>query len=44
MAERAPEPPVVATEHDAVGVARLNRPEARNALSPALMEELVAVV
>ncbi|MBA2630876.1 MAG: enoyl-CoA hydratase/isomerase family protein [Thermoleophilaceae bacterium] len=26
--------------HDAVGVARLNRPEARNALSPGLMEEL----
>jgi enoyl-CoA hydratase/carnithine racemase len=38
------EPVVLAERRDAVGVARLNRPEARNALSPELMEELAALV
>lgn len=38
------EPPVVAEKRDAVGIARLNRPEARNALSPELMEALVGLV
>jgi len=31
---------IVAETHGAVGLARLNRPDARNALSPELMEEL----
>jgi enoyl-CoA hydratase/carnithine racemase len=38
------EPVVLAERRDAVGVARLNRPEARNALSPELMEELAVLV
>jgi enoyl-CoA hydratase/carnithine racemase len=33
---------IVAEVRDGVGIARLNRPEARNALSPELMEELAA--
>jgi enoyl-CoA hydratase/carnithine racemase len=40
----AADPPVLAERRDAVGVARLNRPDARNALSPELMEELAAIV
>jgi len=35
---------VVAEQRGAVGLARLNRPDARNALSPELMEELAAVL
>jgi enoyl-CoA hydratase/carnithine racemase len=35
---------VLAETRGAVGLARLDRPEARNALSPELMEELAAVV
>ena len=36
---------VVLAERDgAVGIARLNRPDARNALSPELMERLVQIV
>jgi enoyl-CoA hydratase/carnithine racemase len=38
------EPVVLAERRDAVGVARLNRPEARNALSPELMDELAGLV
>jgi enoyl-CoA hydratase/carnithine racemase len=38
------EPLVVAERREAVGVARLNRPEARNALSPELMHELVDIL
>jgi enoyl-CoA hydratase/carnithine racemase len=38
------EPLVLSERRDAVGVARLNRPEARNALSVELMEELAALV
>ena len=34
---------VVSETRGAVGLARLNRPEARNALSPELMEELAAL-
>jgi enoyl-CoA hydratase/carnithine racemase len=34
---------VLAETRGPVGVARLNRPEARNALSPALMEELAEI-
>ena len=37
-------PPVIAERDGAVGIARLNRPEARNALSPELMELLAAQV
>jgi enoyl-CoA hydratase len=37
-------PSVLAERRDAVGIATLNRPEARNALSPDLMEELAAQV
>jgi enoyl-CoA hydratase/carnithine racemase len=40
----AAEGPVLAERREAVGVARLNRPDARNALSPDLMEELAAMV
>jgi enoyl-CoA hydratase/carnithine racemase len=40
----AAEPPVLAEQREAVGVARLNRPESRNALSPELMEELAGTV
>jgi enoyl-CoA hydratase/carnithine racemase len=40
----AAEQPVIAERDDAVGIARLNRPEARNALSAELMEELAALV
>jgi enoyl-CoA hydratase/carnithine racemase len=40
----AAEPLVLAGVADGVGVARLNRPDARNALSAELMEELAAVV
>jgi len=36
--------PVIAERDEAVAIARLNRPEARNALSPELMEELAALV
>jgi enoyl-CoA hydratase/carnithine racemase len=35
---------VVAERRDAIGVATLNRPEARNALSPELLDELLAQV
>jgi enoyl-CoA hydratase/carnithine racemase len=35
---------VLAEQRGAVGLARLNRPDARNALSPELMEELAALV
>jgi enoyl-CoA hydratase/carnithine racemase len=35
---------VLAETRDAVGIARLNRPEARNALSPELMEELISTL
>jgi enoyl-CoA hydratase/carnithine racemase len=38
------EPPVLGEKRDAVGIARLNRPEARNALSPDLMAELAGLV
>ncbi|MBA2505084.1 MAG: enoyl-CoA hydratase/isomerase family protein [Thermoleophilaceae bacterium] len=38
------EPLVLAEVRDAVGIATLNRPEARNALSPELMELLAATV
>jgi enoyl-CoA hydratase/carnithine racemase len=38
------EPPVLGEKRDAVGIARLNRPEARNALSADLMEELAGLV
>jgi enoyl-CoA hydratase/carnithine racemase len=36
--------PVLAERDGSVGIARLNRPEARNALSPELMEELAGVL
>jgi enoyl-CoA hydratase/carnithine racemase len=36
--------PVLAEKDEAVGVARLNRPDARNSLSPDLMEELAGLV
>ena len=35
---------ILAEERAAVGLARLNRPDARNALSPELMEELATLV
>ncbi|HYN50964.1 MAG TPA: enoyl-CoA hydratase-related protein, partial [Thermoleophilaceae bacterium] len=35
---------VAAETHGAVGLARLDRPEARNALSAELMEELAALL
>jgi enoyl-CoA hydratase/carnithine racemase len=35
---------VLAEQRGAVGLARLNRPDARNALSPELMEELASVL
>src|SRR5918911_712789 len=35
---------VLAERHEAVAVARLNRPDARNALSPELMQELVGLL
>jgi enoyl-CoA hydratase/carnithine racemase len=35
---------VLAERHETVGVARLNRPDARNALSPELMQELVGIL
>jgi enoyl-CoA hydratase/carnithine racemase len=35
---------VAAETRDAVGIARLDRPDARNALSPELMEELASIV
>jgi enoyl-CoA hydratase/carnithine racemase len=38
------EPPVLGEKRDAVGIARLNRPDARNALSADLMEELAGLV
>lgn len=45
MAEQPPESTLLRAErHDAVAVARLNRPEARNALSPDVMEELAALL
>ena len=37
-------PVILAERHDAVAVARLNRPDARNALSPEVMEELAALI
>ena len=40
----AREPVVVAETRDLVGVARINRPEARNALSPEVMEALAQLV
>jgi enoyl-CoA hydratase/carnithine racemase len=40
----AAEPPVVSELRERVGIARLNRPESRNALSAELMEELAALV
>ena len=40
----ADEPLVVAEVADGVGIARLNRPEARNALSPELMGELAELL
>jgi enoyl-CoA hydratase/carnithine racemase len=40
----AAEPSVLGEIREGVGIARLNRPEARNALSPDLMEELAALV
>ena len=39
-----PEELVVAQRDEAVGLARLNRPDARNALSPELMQQLVEVL
>ena len=39
-----PEPLVVAEVAEGVGIARLNRPDARNALSPELMSELAELV
>ena len=36
--------PVLGEKRDAVGIARLNRPEARNALSADLMEDLAALL
>jgi enoyl-CoA hydratase/carnithine racemase len=36
--------PVVAERDEAVAIARLNRPDARNALSPELMDELATLV
>jgi enoyl-CoA hydratase/carnithine racemase len=39
-----PEELVVAQRNEAVGLARLNRPDARNALSPELMQQLVEVL
>jgi enoyl-CoA hydratase/carnithine racemase len=38
------EPPVLGETRDGVGIARLNRPEARNALSAELMDELAGLV
>jgi enoyl-CoA hydratase/carnithine racemase len=38
------EAPVLGEKREAVGIARLNRPEARNALSAELMEELAGLV
>ena len=38
------EPPVLGERDDAVAIARLNRPEARNALSADLMDELLRLV
>jgi enoyl-CoA hydratase/carnithine racemase len=38
------EPPVLGEKRDAIGIARLNRPDARNALSAELMEELASLV
>ena len=38
------QPPVLGEKRDAVGIARLNRPDARNALSAELMEELAGLV
>jgi enoyl-CoA hydratase/carnithine racemase len=35
---------VLSELHDGVGLARLNRPDARNALSPELMDELISIV
>ncbi|MDQ3935785.1 MAG: enoyl-CoA hydratase-related protein [Actinomycetota bacterium] len=39
-----PESTLLAERHDAVAVARLNRPEARNALSSEVLEELAALL
>jgi enoyl-CoA hydratase/carnithine racemase len=39
-----PDQLVVAERREAVGVARLNRPNARNALSPELMQQLVEIL
>jgi enoyl-CoA hydratase len=35
---------VAGEKRDGVGLARMNRPEARNALSPELMEELATLL
>jgi enoyl-CoA hydratase/carnithine racemase len=40
----APEPPVLSERRGPVGVATMNRPDARNALSADLMDELAALV
>jgi enoyl-CoA hydratase/carnithine racemase len=40
----AADPLVLAERREAVGVARLNRPDARNALSPELMQQLVEIL
>jgi enoyl-CoA hydratase/carnithine racemase len=40
----AAEPLIVPERREAVGLARLNRPDARNALSPELMQQLVEVL
>jgi enoyl-CoA hydratase/carnithine racemase len=42
--EAASQPTVLAERRDSIGIARLNRPDARNALSPELMEALCDVV
>ena len=44
MAEASPQSPVLSHQDGAVAVARLNRPDARNALSPELMEELLTLL
>jgi enoyl-CoA hydratase/carnithine racemase len=44
VSSRPPDPVVVAERDENVGIARLNRPDARNALSAELMSELGGVV
>jgi enoyl-CoA hydratase/carnithine racemase len=43
-ADPGSEPVVLAETRDLIGIARLNRPEARNALSPEVMEQLAQLV